>query len=163
MNFAFFCLRRHWEDYLPTPRRQNVDIWLTTHPPLLVYVVKVWPQREINGVTFESLIFSPVELKSHNYIVNDVCVFNKLLKNGLFHNHVHDMAPNSFWMAEKLKIVWQSRWLHYDGNHVGLNGCSTYDETIAIEEFHLLGNRSFLFITLSKCFQVPHPPTLGHI
>ena len=56
------------------------------------------------------------------YIVNDVCSFNKLLKNGLFHNHVHDMAPNSFWMAEKLKIVWQSRWLHYDGNHVGLVG-----------------------------------------
>ena len=25
-------------------------------------------------------------------------------------------------MAEKLKIVWQSRWLHYDGNHVGLVG-----------------------------------------
>ena len=94
-------------------------------------------------------------MKSHNDIVNGVCIFNKVLENGLFHNHVHDMAPNSFWMAEKLKIVWQSRWLHYDGNHVGLNGCSTYDEAIAIEEFHLLGNRNFLFITLENVFRCP--------
>ena len=45
LKVVFFFILSTWTFMRPPtyPTWTNVDIWLTTHPPLLVHVVKVWP------------------------------------------------------------------------------------------------------------------------